>query len=137
MSKTAQTVMLVDDDLNDAFLIESALRQAQLPLAFTHLTNGQRALDYLQGISPYSAREQYPLPHLVLLDLKLPRKSGFEVLTWIRRQDTFAALPVVILSSSDELSDIQRCKTLGATAYLTKTTDYTNVVEQVRTLLTA
>ncbi len=135
MGLSAQMVLLVDDDANDAFFIKSAMEKARLPLEVTHLTNGKRAIDYLGARPPYASRKEYPLPDLVLLDLKMPFKNGFEVLQWIRSQRTLQKLPVVVLSSSEEEKDVRRSRELGATGFVTKMPLFSELVDEVKRVL--
>src|SRR6266850_2543761 len=97
------TIAIVDDSENDTLIIRRAVQAAQPRNRIVAIEGGQEALDYLQGSGKYSNREEYPLPGLILLDLKLPKFDGFEVLTWIRRQSQFKDLPVVVLTSSELL----------------------------------
>ena len=114
-------VLLVEDDPSDARLIQRAFGKLDATLAIIRLTNGDDVVSYLSGESPYDNRTTYPLPCIVLLDIKLPRRSGFEVLQWVRRQPTtLNRLPVVMLTSSRHSVDINRAYDLGANSYLSK-----------------
>jgi DNA-binding response OmpR family regulator len=96
--------------------------------------DGEAAVFYLSGEEPYGDRDRYPLPVLILLDLKLPRKSGAEVLEWLREQPELKRLPVVVLTSSKEYADINHVYDLGANAYMVKPVAFDNLVEIVKTL---
>ena len=114
-------ILLVEDDNADAMLIERAIRRAGITYPVRRVGDGDAAVDYLSGLSPYKDREQHPLPVLILLDLKLPRRSGFEVLSWLRAQNTgVQRLPVVVLTSSSHSQDVNRAYDLGANSYLVK-----------------
>jgi len=114
-------VLLVEDDPSDARLIQRAFGKLDATLAMIRLTNGDDVVSYLSGEAPYENRTTYPLPSIVLLDIKLPRRSGFEVLQWLRRQPTaLNRLPVVMLTSSRHSVDINRAYDLGANSYLSK-----------------
>jgi CheY-like chemotaxis protein len=114
-------VLLVEDDPSDARLIQRAFGKLDATLAMIRLTNGDDVVSYLSGENPYDNRTTYPLPCIVLLDIKLPRRSGFEVLQWLRRQPTaLNRLPVVMLTSSRHSVDINRAYDLGANSYLSK-----------------
>lgn len=113
-------LLLVEDNEDDVFLLRRAMKKAAMDVPIQVVTDGQQALDYLEGSGPYSDRVQYPLPALVFLDLKLPYVHGFEVLSWIRRHSEFKNLPVFILTSSPEERDRKRADELGAKAYLVK-----------------
>ena len=117
-TKTSGTILLVEDDPNDVFLLERAFRSAAIENTLRIAEDGQKAIDYLAGVEPFANRAEFPIPNLVLLDLKLPYKSGFEVLEWIRTQPAIAATPVVVLSSSSEEKDIQKSLRLGARSFL-------------------
>jgi CheY-like chemotaxis protein len=86
--------------------------------------NGQEAIAYLKGAGKYSNRDEYPLPDLLLLDLKMPRVNGFEVLQWIRQQPGLAPLRVLVLTSSDQIRDVNEAYRLGANSFLVKPLDF-------------
>jgi CheY-like chemotaxis protein len=94
--------------------------------------DGENAMAYLSGRGTYSDRSEHPLPHVVVLDLKLPRKSGLEVLEWMRSEPALKKVPVFILSSSQERGDIERAYALGANSYLVKQVDINVIREIVR-----
>src|SRR5438105_2103316 len=102
------TILLVEDSADDVFFLQRALKKAQIENPLQVVVDGQQALDYLGGVGNYSNRKEFPLPCLLLLDLKLPRVNGFEVLGWIRQQASLSSLPVVILTSSGEQRDRKR-----------------------------
>ncbi len=126
-------VLWVEDDANDAFLIGRAIRKAGLEQP-NLVTDGAEAVAYLSGTGIYADRDLYPFPSLVLLDLKLPKMSGFEVLQWIRKHPASRRLPVIIFTSSNTAMDIDRAYDLGANAYLLKSVDHTDLVEALRRL---
>jgi CheY-like chemotaxis protein len=113
-------VLYVEDEDNDAFFMRLGFESTSITTPLEVVTDGQQALQYLAGEGPYADREKYPFPCLVLLDLNLPMVSGFEVLSWIRRQPAMDGLPVIIFSSSSQPQDQQRVRDLGADAYLVK-----------------
>jgi CheY-like chemotaxis protein len=110
-------ILYADDDENDAFLMQRAFRQAAIANPLINVADGQFAIEYLVGAKSGTAS---PLPALVLLDLKMPRKSGFDVLGWMRAEVTTAQIPALIISSSNQESDIHRAYTMGANCYLIK-----------------
>lgn len=120
MSHRSLQVLLVEDNPDDVFFLERALEKSGLGWSLRVVTDGQEALDYLSGSKTFADRAQHPLPDLILLDLKLPYVSGFEVLGWIREQPGLRGLPVVILTSSPEERDQRRAAELGVRAYLLK-----------------
>ena len=119
------TVLLVEDDLNDIFLVKRAFKMAQVKNPLQVVTDGQEAMLYLKGEGKYSDRESYPLPKLMVMDIKMPRVSGFEVLQWVKgNSGPLRRIPVIIVSSSDNPADINRAYELGANAYMVKPVDY-------------
>ena len=120
MGASVEVILVADDDENDAFFIERALKEAEVTNPLRRVRDGEEAIAYLKGQGGYGDREKFPLPDLMLLDLKMPRKDGFEVLEWVRRQPGLKRLPVIIMSSSREDSDINRAYDLGANTYLVK-----------------
>ena len=97
-----------------------ALTAARVVNPLYVVEDGQAAVDYLAGAGKHADRDSYPLPAVLFLDLKLPYLSGHEVLAWIRRQKDLEALLVIVLTSSNEASDLSRCYALGANSYLVK-----------------
>ena len=91
--------------------------------------DGEEAIAYLKGEGKFSNRTEYPLPTLLLLDLKMPRKNGFDVLEWLRTQPSLAALRVVVLTTSDQIHDVNRAYQLGANSFLTKPVDFRDFVQ--------
>ena len=130
-----KTVLLVEDSPDDAFMVQNACRSADIPHSLFHVTDGVLAVDYLSGKSIYSDRLVYPLPDLVFLDIRMPRKDGHEVLEWIRTQPLFLNLPVIMLTNSDDHKDIHRAYKLGVTSYLLKTGNPTDFASGVRVIL--
>jgi CheY-like chemotaxis protein len=120
MDPQGPVLLLVEDNDDDVFLMQRAIRASKLSVRLQVATNGQEALDYLAGDGKYNDRAQYPLPAVVLLDLKLPYVHGFEVLGWIRQQSALSETNVVVLTSSPEDRDQKKAKELGAKAYLVK-----------------
>src|SRR5207249_5534648 len=96
--------------------------------------DGDEAVEYLGGTGRYQDRTRYPLPALVLLDLKLPRKNGIEVLHWLRQQPALRRLPVVVLTSSKEPNDVNRAYDQGANSYLVKPLGFDALLNLVRSL---
>jgi len=129
------TVLLVEDDPNDILLIQRAFRKAKLTnINMQVIQDGDAAIDYLDGAGDYTDRDRYPFPVLILLDLKLPRRSGLEVLGWLRQQPELRRLPVIILTSSQENTDVNRAYDLGANSYLVKPLGLNALVEVVTTI---
>lgn len=125
----------VEDDDNDAFFVERAFANAKINLAIQRVSDGQAAIDYLSGTGKYKDRDQYPLPQIMLLDLKLPLRDGFEVLEWARDQQEFRSLPIIVLSSSAEPKDTIKASRLGATAYVVKMIGFRDLLEKISVFL--
>jgi len=134
MPDKLHTILLVEDDPNDVLLIRRAFRKSDVVNPIQVVGDGEEAIAYLSGRGPYADRERYPLPVLLLLDLKLPRKSGFEVLEWLRQQPGLKRLPVAVLTSSAETPDINRAYDLGANSYLVKPVRFEGLLRMVQTL---
>ena len=128
------TVLFAEDDDNDSFFLERAFKQAKIANPLKRVNDGEEAIEYLSGHGKYSDREVFPLPCLLLLDLKMPRKNGFEVLQWIRAQPGLKRLPVVVLTSSREDPDINRAYDLAANTYLVKPVQFEGLVEMMKAL---
>ena len=120
MIKTNRALLLVEDNEDDVFLMQRALKAARVVNPLFVVEDGQEAVDFLGGTGKFADRERYPLPSVVFLDLKLPFLSGHDVLAWIRRQKELESLVVIVLTSSNEASDLSRCYSLGANSYLVK-----------------
>jgi CheY-like chemotaxis protein len=132
MTMTSQTILLVEDSEDDVFLMERALQKANLLNPLQVATDGQQALDYLEGKGKFTDRLRHPIPALIFLDLKLPYVHGFEVLAWIRRHATLKELPVVILTSSPEERDRKKAEELGVSGYLVKPPTREMILEAVQ-----
>jgi CheY-like chemotaxis protein len=125
MDNSTFAVLLVEDDLNDVFLVKRAFKSAHIPNPLQIVTDGEEAINYLRGDGKYADRRAYPLPKLIVMDIKMPRRSGFEVLEWVKHDGRpLKRIPIVIVSSSSEPSDINRAYELGANAYMIKPMDY-------------
>ncbi len=114
------SILLAEDDANDVFFLQRAFKEAGIenPLYITR--DGQEAIDCLGGAGKYSDRNQYPVPCLLILDLKMPRKTGMDVLEWRRAQTIVQCVPAIVLSSSAHRYDIERAYHLGANAFVVK-----------------
>jgi CheY-like chemotaxis protein len=113
-------ILLVEDNPDDVVFMKRAIRQAGILQPFSIAEHGQDAIDYLSRSGRYVDQASSPVPRLIFLDLKLPYKSGLEVLQWIRAHDSLKTIPVIILTTSAEASDVERAYCLGANAYLVK-----------------
>lgn len=126
-------ILQVDDDPNDVFLLQHAMTKAGVANPIQVATDGRMAIEYLNGTGKFGDRAKFPLPCLVLLDLKLPYVMGLNVLKWIRQQPG-APLVVVMLTASGEDADIETAYRLGANAFLTKPSKATKLEEMARAL---
>jgi len=122
-------ILLVEDRDDDVVLLRRSFQKAGITNPMQVVKDGEEAVTYLSGTGKYSQRKEFPLPELVLLDLKLPRLDGFEVLRWIRTQPALAGLRVVVLSSSENIRDVNLAYALGANSFLVKPTDLKEYVE--------
>jgi len=134
VSSREYAVLLAEDDANDVLLIQRAFQKTNIANPLRVVRDGEEALAYLSGQEPYADRDRHPLPVLLLLDLKLPRKSGFEVLQWLRQQSSLKRLPVVVLTSSNQNPDINKAFDLGANSYLVKPGGLDSLLELVKNL---
>lgn len=116
----SRAILLVEDNEDDAFLMKRALKEAGIVNPLIQVEDGEQAIEYLGGRGKYADREGYPLPAILFLDLKLPLKSGYEVLEWIAGQAELDWLVRVVLTSSNEPKDIKTCYSLGANSYIVK-----------------
>ena len=128
-----KTILQVEDDPNDVFLLQHAMKKMGVANPIQVATDGRQAIAYLQGAGKFADREQFPLPSLVLLDLKLPHVMGLEVLKWIRMQPG-TALVVLILTASAEDADIAAAYRLGANGFLVKPSESSKLEDIVKAL---
>jgi CheY-like chemotaxis protein len=123
MSMTRICILQVEDDENDIFFLKRAFKDAGINNPVQAVSDGQMAIDYLAGTGEFADRERYPLPGLVLLDLRVPKRNGLEVLAWLRSQPQFRSLVVIVFSTSALPSDIALAYGLGANSYIEKPMD--------------
>jgi len=129
----ARTVLLVEDEPNDVFFMQQAMKKAGVVNPIRVASDGQQAIDYFEGAGKFANREEFPLPCLVLLDLKLPYVMGLDVLKWIRQQPGLPVV-VVILSSSKQEEDIATAYRLGANGYLVKPPDVGKLLDMAKSI---
>jgi len=122
-------ILLVEDRDDDVLILRRSFQQAGIANPMQIVKDGEEAVAYLSGTGKYAERKEFPLPDLVLLDLKLPRLDGFEVLRWVRTQPALSGLRVVVLSSSENIRDVNLAYALGANSFLVKPTDLKEYVE--------
>lgn len=125
-------ILYAEDDENDAFLITRAWAEADIPDRLVIVEDGAAAIDYLAASGAYTDRTEHPFPCLVLLDLNMPGTSGIDVLKWIRTKPTTVALPVVMLTSSNQDADVYRAYLQGANGYLVKPSKLVEMVTMAK-----
>ncbi|MDB6170373.1 MAG: two-component system response regulator [Verrucomicrobia bacterium] len=129
---TTILILLVEDEPNSVFFFEHAATKVGITNPLRVAKDGREALDYLEGVGEFADRRKHPLPGLVILDLKLPRVAGFEVLKQLRQQPETRALPVLMLTSSASDEDVARAYALGANGYLVKPSQLEELVKVVQ-----
>jgi CheY-like chemotaxis protein len=132
MGSNSATILLVEDDENDVLLIRRAFQKLGIDAAVHRVGDGDAAVAYLAGAGEYADRARYPRPVAVLLDLKLPRRSGLEVLMWARKEAGLTYLPIIVLTSSREATDLKQAYAFGANSYLVKPVEFGSLLELVR-----
>jgi len=132
--REAQVFLLVEDNENDALLLKRAFSRGNLVNPLHVLTTGEEALDYLKGEGRFCNRTEFPLPSVLLLDLKLPGVSGFAVLQWIREQPHLSRLRVIVLTSSESMQEVNQAYRLGANSFLVKPMDLDHLCRMTEAL---
>jgi CheY-like chemotaxis protein len=133
-SAHVRLILLAEDDPDDITLMRLALQHAALPNPLFVVRDGQETIDYIAGEGPFGNRKTYPLPSLLLLDLKMPRLDGFDVLGWLQNRPQFNQLPRVVLSGSDLEADNAKAMELGAHDYRVKPVGIENLVKLLHQL---
>ena len=127
-------VLLVEDDPDDVLLTQIAFERARLANPLGVVRDGEEAIAYLSGAGQYADRNKFPLPILLLLDLKMPRVNGFQVLEWLTKHPEHSSIPVAIMTASDDDPDVKRAFQLGAHSYLVKPPDAIALLNLVKRL---
>jgi CheY-like chemotaxis protein len=131
--RQTQTILLVEDNPVDVLLMQRAFRNETFANTSLQIVrDGDAAVFYLNGDGEYSDRDRYPLPAIILLDLKLPRRSGHEVLVWLKQHPELKRLPVVMLTSSRQTPDVKRAYDLGVNSYLVKPVGFASLLEMMQ-----
>jgi CheY-like chemotaxis protein len=133
---TDLNLLLVEDDPDDIFLIREALAATGFDGKVMMSIDGQEALEYIMGAGPFSDRSFFPVPGLILLDLNLPKRNGFEVLQFLKRHKTLKRVPVVVLTTSSLQSDVDAAYELGANGYLQKPGNFPAFIEGLKRVWT-
>ena len=129
-----KVILVADDSAEDLVILQRAFLKAGINAQLCSVKDGQQVIDYLSGEGEFGDRTAHPLPRLILLDLKMPRMDGFDVLRWLEKQSTLKKMPVTVFTSSDEDKDVDRAYELGANSYLVKPSSlsgYTGLVEKL------
>jgi|SRR3954468_4856577 CheY-like chemotaxis protein len=127
-------VLLAEDSRDDAFFLRRAFLSAGITCSVVDVRNGQQAINYLSGNNLFEDRCAFPMPNLVIVDLKMPLVDGFEVLAWVQAQPALKSLPVIVLSSSNLQIDKEKAQALGALEYLVKPNNPAELVQVVEQL---
>jgi CheY-like chemotaxis protein len=126
------TILLVEDEENDALLLKRAFKKNNLSNPIQWVKDGLDAIAYLKGEGDYADRSRYPFPEVVLLDLKMPRMNGVELLAWIREHPDIQVIPTIVMTSSREDVDVANAYNLGANTYMIKPSDFDTLVKMVK-----
>jgi CheY-like chemotaxis protein len=129
-------ILLVEDREDDVMLVRRALERAQITNPLFVVRDGEAAIAYLDGVGKFANRDEYPLPDLMLLDIKMPKVDGYEVLRYIRSHATFKSLRVIVLTSSEDIYDVNKAYDLGANSFLVKPLEFENYAALMRTMST-
>ena len=127
-----KNILYAEDDPTDAIIFSMAFKRALLPAVLHIVDDGLAAVDWLGGKGQYSDREQFPEPDILILDLKMPKKNGFEVLQWVRSQADLRRLLVVVLTSSNLQADVDRAYESGANSYLVKPIEFNEMANMIQ-----
>ncbi len=127
-----KAILLADDNSDDVLIFQIAFRRATLPYDIYVVRDGVQVVEYLLGTGMYSDRQRFPFPDVLVLDLRMPIKSGFEVLEWLRDRPQFSTIQMIVLSSSDDGRDIRRVTELGVGTVFAKSPQLQDVVQYLR-----
>lgn len=132
MDDSSYTILLVEDEENDAMLVKMAFEKNNIPNPVQWVRDGMEAIAYLNGEGPFADRKKYPFPEVLLLDLKMPRMTGLELLAWIHEHPDFKIIPTIIMTSSKQEMDIEKAYNLGANTYMTKPCSFDELANMVK-----
>jgi DNA-binding response OmpR family regulator len=127
-----RAILVMEDDENDAILLRRALKRLNVQNPVHIVVDGEEGIAYLTGAGQYSDRTAYPFPGFIVTDLKMPRRSGMEVLKWLREHHEFRTMPILVLTSSKEESDIAKAYGFGANSYMVKPADFRDLEKMMR-----
>jgi len=129
------TILLAEDDRMDAELLERGFQRASMSFTLKTVNDGTEVLAYLRGEGKYSDRREYPLPDLLLLDMRMPRMDGFQVLSWLQRHGDYCKMPVILIGSSLSPESMIRACECGASCVLSKTNDMKKFAGELKQLI--
>ena len=132
MDDSNYTILLVEDEENDARLLEMAFKKNEILNPVHWAKDGVEAIAYLNGDGVFANRALYPFPEVLILDLKMPRVSGLELLAWIRDHPDFKVIPTIIMTSSRQDPDIEKAYELGANTYMIKPSSFAELAKMVK-----
>ncbi len=127
------TILLVEDDPNDVLFLKRALRKNGINNPVTVLQDGEEAIAYLSGSEKFANRADYPFPRVIMLDLKMPRKGGLEVLEWLKEHPQYRVIPTIVLTSSKLNEDVIKAYGLGANSYMVKPSNFDELQQMMKT----
>jgi CheY-like chemotaxis protein len=128
------TILVVEDEENDVMLLQMAFKKNHILNPIQWVKDGLEGIAYLNGEGPYADRARYPFPEVLILDLKMPRMGGLELLEWIRDHPDFRVIPTIIMSSSRLELDIKRAYELGANTYIVKPSSFDELTRFARSV---
>ncbi|HEX4265307.1 MAG TPA: response regulator [Verrucomicrobiae bacterium] len=132
MDDSSYTILLVEDEENDALLVRMAFKKNSIANPVQWVKDGLEAIAYLNGEGEFADRKHYPFPEVLILDLKMPRMNGLELLAWIRDHPEFRVIPTIIMSASQLDSDVEKAYSLGANTYMIKPTSFDDLANIVK-----
>jgi DNA-binding response OmpR family regulator len=132
MDGKESSILVLEDDENDALLLKRALRRLNVSSPVHIVTDGEEGIAYLSGTGKYRDRATYPFPGFIITDLKMPKKSGMEVLKWLSEHRELKVVPTLVLTSSKEESDVAKAYGFGANSYMVKPADFQDLERMMR-----
>ena len=129
-----RTILVAEDNEDDVLLLKRAFAQSQLNVRIHFVGDGEEAIAYMQGNGRFSQRAEYPLPQLIVTDLKMPKVTGFGFLAWLREQAQTECTPVIVLTTSSDEQEVKKAYQMGANSFVTKPHGYGDLEDLVATL---